>query len=326
MQAASPSRAIPKMSPAIRVNASNATLLHEQPLSILPRIMFGSSLFCLCVMFVVVVGTFTNWPTRNELEQDDSSLPEIQDSRSAVVTDAPKQAAKVTAAALEGEARRRLAKRNGTKDTVKAVCDRFSFTYCAEGMSGGQRHYYDWTIGLCVPTSHDAQFWCNRGRNRFASLEHCQRRCVTRKPPSRQCSSPTSFTVCSRRDMKHGLWFWDGDSCVGWNYNRGNCMVSRGRELTSKAACIEACQPPANGTQKPADPTLCSATRSARCTTAKVRFPFFAARKGGDHFECVEASAERLQRRLCLSPGNNFDTIEECDTACKRGSREKNRL
>ncbi|XP_072142219.1 neprilysin-1-like [Dermacentor andersoni] len=121
MQVASPSRAVPKMSPAIRVNAANATLLHEQPLSILPRIMFGSSLFCLCVMFVVVMGTFSNWPTRNELEEDDSSLPGVQDSRSAVVTDAPKQAAKVTAAALEGEARRRLAKGNGTKDTVRAA-------------------------------------------------------------------------------------------------------------------------------------------------------------------------------------------------------------
>ncbi|XP_049518997.1 uncharacterized protein LOC125943590 [Dermacentor silvarum] len=282
MQGASPGRSMAKMSPAIRVHVANAALLQEQPLSIVPRIMFGSSLFCLCVMFVIVMGTFSNWPTRNELDGDDSSPPEVQNSRSAVVTDGPKQAAEATAAALEGEATRRRAKRNGTKGTARRDCGRFSFRYCAEGPSAAQRHYYDWTIGSCVPTSHDVPLWCNRGRNRFASLEHCRSKCVTRKPPSRQCSSPTSFTVCSRRDMKHGLWFWDGDSCVEWNYNRGNCMVSRGRELTSKAACIEACEPSANDTETPEVPTVCRATRSAPCTPAKMRFPFFAARKGGE--------------------------------------------
>ncbi|XP_075728763.1 uncharacterized protein LOC142769532 [Rhipicephalus microplus] len=126
--------------------------------------------------------------------------------------------------------------------------------------------------------------------------------------------------------MKHELWFWDGNSCVEWNFHRGNCMkVSQGQELTSKTACLETCKPPsANDTREVAAPSACRAARSAPCSPAKMRFPFFAAQKrGGDGFECVEASAERLQRQLCLAPGNTFASIEECDAACKRGGSEK---
>ncbi|KAL1427860.1 hypothetical protein MTO96_003192 [Rhipicephalus appendiculatus] len=303
---ASAGRVVLRMSPAIRIHAANGQPLNEQPLSLLPRIMFGSALFCVCVMLVIVMGAISNWPSRSELEGEDGSPPAVQDSRAAVATEGPIQGAKVTASSLEGEAKRRRTKSNRTKPFIKANCDRFSFTYCAGG--GAQRHYYDWTVGSCVSTPHAGPLLCNRGRNRFASLEHCRRSCMTRKPPSRQCSMPASFTVCSRRDMKHDLWFWDGNSC-------------------SKTACLETCkEPSANGTQEAAAPTACRAARSAPCSPAKMRFPFFAARErgGGGGFECVEASAERLQRRLCLAPGNMFASIEACDETCKRGGSEKN--
>ncbi|KAL3203958.1 hypothetical protein MRX96_041624 [Rhipicephalus microplus] len=298
---ASVGRVALRMSPAIRIHASDAQPLQEQPLSLLPRII--------------------NWPSRSELEGEDVSRPVVQDGRAAVATEGPIQAVKVTASPLEGEAKRRRAKSNRTKPFNKANCDQFSFIYCAGG--GAQRHYYDWTIGSCVPTPHAGPLLCNRGRNRFTSLEHCRRSCMARKTPSRQCSMPASFTVCSRRDMKHELWFWDGNSCVEWNFHRGNCM--KGQELTSKTACLETCKPPsANDTREVAVPSACRAARSAPCSPAKMRFPFFAAQKrGGDGFECVEASAERLQRQLCLAPGNTFASIEECDAACKRGGSEK---
>ncbi|KAH6938905.1 hypothetical protein HPB50_014692 [Hyalomma asiaticum] len=286
-------RVVPRMSPAIRINEADAQTPREQPLSLLPRIMFGSALFCLCVMLVVVMGTISNWPSRSELEGDYSSQPEILDSRASVATGSPKRAVKVTAAALEDEATRRRAKGNGTKPFT-THCSQFSFTYCAEGQSGAQRHYFDWTIGSCASTPHGGPLLCNRGRN--------------------------------RRDMKHPLWFWDGDSCVEWNFYRGNCMRrTRGHELTSKAACLETCKLE-SANDSLGVPPACKAPRSAPCDTAKMRFPFFAVPKGGGgggSFECVEANAKRLQRQLCLAPGNSFDSIEACDTACKREGSEK---
>lgn len=96
-------------------------------------------------------------------------------------------------------------------------------------------------------------------------------------------------------------------------------------ELKSKAACLETCKPPsANDTEEAQLPAVCRAARSAPCSTAKMRFPFFAARKPGGGFKCVEASAERLQRRLCLAPGNIFASIKACNATCKRGGSEKN--
>ncbi|XP_049269788.1 uncharacterized protein LOC125757744 [Rhipicephalus sanguineus] len=126
--------------------------------------------------------------------------------------------------------------------------------------------------------------------------------------------------------MKHDLWFWDGNSCTEWNFHRGNCMyVLQDHELKSKAACLETCKPPsANDTEEAQLPAVCRAARSAPCSTAKMRFPFFAARKPGGGFKCVEASAERLQRRLCLAPGNIFASIKACNATCKRGGSEKN--
>ncbi|XP_049270236.1 uncharacterized protein LOC119386261 [Rhipicephalus sanguineus] len=196
MPGASNGRVVPRMSPVIRVHASNAQSLHEQSLSLLPRIMFGSALFCACVMLVIITGAISNWPSQSELEGEDASPPAVHDSRAAVATDGPIQGAKVTASALEGKAKRRRAKSNRPTPFIKANCDRFSFTYCSGG--GARRHYYDWTIGTCVSTPHAGPLLCNRGRNRFASLEHCRRSCMARKPPSRQCSMPASFTVCSR--------------------------------------------------------------------------------------------------------------------------------
>ncbi|XP_075724605.1 uncharacterized protein LOC142767222 [Rhipicephalus microplus] len=196
---ASVGRVALRMSPAIRIHASDAQPLQEQPLSLLPRIMFGSALFCVCVMLVITMGAISNWPSRSELEGEDVSRAAVQDSRAAVATEGPIQAVKVTASPLEGEAKQRRAKSNRTKPFNKANCDQFSFIYCAGG--GAQRHYYDWTIGSCVPTPHAGPLLCNRGRNRFTSLEHCRRSCMARKTPSRQCSMPASFTVCSRRKI-----------------------------------------------------------------------------------------------------------------------------
>ncbi|XP_077512527.1 uncharacterized protein LOC144123594 [Amblyomma americanum] len=301
-----------------RVQQPNVPVIQEQPLALLPRIMFGSMLLCLCVMFVATMAVLKNWPSREEIKAEDNN-PVARAGDEAGAGDP----AAATPAALEGSARR-----NGTRSTdttpPSLLCDRTSFTYCAGGpSSSAERHYYDPWTGSCVSTLHKMpEVVCNRGRNRFTSLEQCRRSCVTKRPPSRICSSVTSFVDCSERDMKHTWWFWDGDGCVKWNFPEGRCLGTAGRELTTESACRQACKPSGNHTDKPADPTACWPSNSVPCAPNVLRYPFFAQRKGTG-FECIEASALTLRRKVCLGglAANKFDTAAACNAACR--GREK---
>ncbi|XP_077512528.1 uncharacterized protein LOC144123595 [Amblyomma americanum] len=318
---------MPKAPSAIRIQRPNSPVLQEDPPILLPRILFGSALFCLCIMFVAVMAVLKNWPSREELEAEGNS-PEVRagDEAGAGDTGAGGPVA-VTPAALEGSARRSSV--NSTAVTQSSLrCDRTSFRYCAGGPSStAERHYYDPWTSSCVSTRHKMpEVVCNRGRNRFTSFEQCRQTCVTKQPPSRQCSSGTHFVACSERDMKHNWWFWDGDGCVKWNFPEGRCPRTAGRELTTESACRQACMPSGNHTDQPVDPTTFWPSNSVLCAPSVMRFPFFAHRKGNG-YECIRLSAQTLGQKVCLggSTANKFNTAAACNAAC-RGSAKENRL
>ncbi|KAL1467128.1 hypothetical protein MTO96_026286 [Rhipicephalus appendiculatus] len=177
----------------------------------------------------------------------------------------------------------------GSSKSGNASCGGPAFRPCSGGPT---EFYYNGTRQACMMVTPNGTGLCNRGQNRFTSLENCHQRCVDGGEPAEECYQKAVFAECGARDVVDSWWWYlDGKGCRHWR-----CVDARGRE------------PP------------CVAPKGVACDFKQLRFGYIAdASPGG--------SAARRCRKLpsvggeakvqhCLVGSNKFPTLEACQRRC----------
>ncbi|KAL3198883.1 hypothetical protein MRX96_001463 [Rhipicephalus microplus] len=194
--------------------------------------------------------------------------------------------------------------------------------------------FFSHAANACVPVgSNPAVQLCNRGANRYASLEDCSFDCVRTPHPSSRCFRTDLFTTCSSDDIVNGstTWFFDGSGCHMWNFPSGQCPSFDADLFTSLAQCRTRCLPPEGLKTKsvvtepvdravPANSYTCSVPRPSICTGRQLRFPVFFQRALGPEYrhECLSAGLVADTDHRCLTGRNKFRTQRDCENACVR--------
>ncbi|KAL1475787.1 hypothetical protein MTO96_037025 [Rhipicephalus appendiculatus] len=76
---------------------------------------------------------------------------------------------------------------------MKALCGQPAFRFCS---GGPPEFYYNASGQACVESSPRGTGLCNRGRNRFTSLESCRTQCVDRETPAPKCYRKAVLAEC----------------------------------------------------------------------------------------------------------------------------------
>ncbi|XP_075539348.1 uncharacterized protein LOC142574057 [Dermacentor variabilis] len=100
-------------------------------------------------------------------------------------------------------------------------CSRHVYTHCGRPKS---EFYYSADQRACVPAAADTVHVCNRGSNRFLSLESCLTSCVNGRRVSDRCYESTLFFPCARQDVLDVPWYFDGKRCAAWTFPQGTCL------------------------------------------------------------------------------------------------------
>lgn len=222
-----------------------------------------------------------------------------------------------------------------TKDQYR--CDAVFYKFCTRPH---REFFFSPAANACVPVgSNPAVQLCNRGANRYASLEDCSFDCVRTPRPSSRCFRTDLFTTCSSDDIVNGssTWFFDGSGCHVWNFPSGQCPSFDADLFTSLAQCRTRCLPPEGMKTKsvvtepvdravPANSYTCRVPRPSVCTGRQLRFPVFFRRAVGPEYrsECLSAGLVADTDHRCLTGRNKFRTQRDCENACA-GSLEGNR-
>ncbi|KAL1418367.1 hypothetical protein MTO96_005739 [Rhipicephalus appendiculatus] len=188
-------------------------------------------------------------------------------------------------------------------------CIRHVYTHCAHPRP---EFYYSADRQDCVPAATDTVHVCNRGSNRFTSMESCLASCVNGRHVSDRCYESTLFFPCARQDLLDVPWYFDGKKCVAWSFPQGTCLsVGRRGVYRSLEECRRRC---VLRTDSECDETPAAETCSAR----QLRHPYFADMQAHGGARCVNASRRTLQSRRCLIGSNQFASLDACRRACVR--------
>ncbi|KAH8022279.1 hypothetical protein HPB51_023166 [Rhipicephalus microplus] len=85
---------------------------------------------------------------------------------------------------------------SNTKTAVPG-CQEPSHTYCT---GSEPEYFYSSLADACVLASENPVQLCNRGRNKFSSLNRCEMHCVRAEQPHLDCLEKPQFTACKRQD------------------------------------------------------------------------------------------------------------------------------
>ncbi|XP_065303722.2 uncharacterized protein [Dermacentor albipictus] len=187
------------------------------------------------------------------------------------------------------------------------LCSRHVYTYCARPQP---EFYYSADHRACVPAAADTVHVCNRGSNRFSSLDSCLTSCVNGHRVSDRCHESTLFFPCDRQDMVDVPWYFDGKKCVAWTFPQGSCLsVARRGVFRSSAECRRRCV-------LSTEPDCTRPPPAEACSPRQLRHPYFADMQAGGGARCVNASRRTLQSHRCLIGTNQFASPAACRKAC----------
>ncbi|XP_065311577.1 uncharacterized protein [Dermacentor albipictus] len=210
-------------------------------------------------------------------------------------------------------------KRNGfagSNTSVHETCGRPAFRFC----SGGQAEfYYNGTRQACMMLTPDGPGLCNRGRNRFTSMESCRQQCVDGDTLAHECYHKAVLAQCEARDVVDTWWWYlEGKGCRHWRFPRGRCPSTEGNVFPTSLECVRRCVD-AKGSQPP-----CIAPMGVACNITQLRFGYVAeaSPRGSGARRCRQLPSAGGESKLhrCLAGANKFPTLEACQRRCVRAS------
>ncbi|KAH7955576.1 hypothetical protein HPB52_001382 [Rhipicephalus sanguineus] len=192
-----------------------------------------------------------------------------------------------------------------------AACGLPAFRLCSGGPT---EFYYNGTRQACMMATPDGAGVCNRGQNRFTSLESCRQRCVDSGEPAYECFEKPVFAECDARDVVDSWWWYlDGKGCRHWRFPRGLCPDG-GEVFATSSECVRRCVD-AKGREPP-----CVTPKGVVCEVQQLRFGYIAdASPGGSAARrCRElpSAGGEVKVRHCLVGANKFPTFEACQRRC----------
>ncbi|XP_065285162.1 uncharacterized protein [Dermacentor albipictus] len=209
-------------------------------------------------------------------------------------------------------------------EPTKHGCTSALHTYCVKVRD---EYYYQPAVNACVMTATDSTVVCNHSRNKFASHASCRKNCVDSAVPAEKCFHAATFSKCTRRDVRHKWWYFDGARCQSWDFPLGACPsltdADGGDAFASWHECAQYCDGGARDQHHRHSKRRCLPPIREPCTAQQLRFPYFAVgvpNAGSGNFRCIKASGAVLAHHRCPTGGNRFQTKEDCAKMCLRRS------
>ncbi|XP_049516317.1 uncharacterized protein LOC125942210 [Dermacentor silvarum] len=201
------------------------------------------------------------------------------------------------------------------RESAKPACEEPVFRFCS---GGPPEVYYNDTSHACVELTHEVPGLCNRGRNRFTSMESCRHECMDGKPPAAECYQKTVFAECQARDVVDSWWWYlEGKGCRRWRFPRGRCPSPKADVFRTSLECVRRCADEPGRRRGP-----CRVPATVLCDAQQLRFGVFAdeATDGSGARLCreVPSASDHHARQQCLVGANRFPTMEACRKACLR--------
>ncbi|KAH7937719.1 hypothetical protein HPB49_015051 [Dermacentor silvarum] len=199
---------------------------------------------------------------------------------------------------------------------AQRTCSDALFTICRKA---NREYRYSRSANACVEAGAGdvaaLLHVCNRSPNRFPSVQVCEKRCVFSERPSDSCLEQPLFAACARQDVKNRWWFFDGRSCLRWDFPRGGCPANNGvvAIFSSEAECVWRCTNPRY--------PPCRKPASAPCGDKFLKFPAFADVSADDgRVRCLTTLASRPRVRRCLAGSNRYRSKAACEQSCERNT------
>ncbi|KAH6921452.1 hypothetical protein HPB50_000600 [Hyalomma asiaticum] len=196
---------------------------------------------------------------------------------------------------------------------TKAACGRPVFRFCS---GGPPEFYYNGSGQACVMLSARSSGLCNRGRNRFASIESCQTQCTHTKRPSPHCLEKAVLSECKQMDIVHTWWWYlEGKGCRRWRFPEGFCPSMDAHVFRTSLDCVRRCT---EGRQKP-----CRVPTPVPCHVEYQRYGYIAVESAHSdrsrRCRALPSATSRGSQQHCLAGDNRFPTMEACRKSCMRG-------
>ncbi|XP_037498249.1 uncharacterized protein LOC119371856 [Rhipicephalus sanguineus] len=157
---------------------------------------------------------------------------------------------------------------------------------------------------------------CNRGRNRFTSMQSCRTQCVDRETPAALCYRKAVLAECQARDVRK-TWWWhvDGKGCRRWRFPEGHCPSLEADVFRTAQECVRRCVdsrvPP------------CRVPSAVPCEVKHLHYGYIAveATHGEKARRCraLPSAGDGGTLQHCLAGANRFPTMEACRKNCMRG-------
>ncbi|KAH6928180.1 hypothetical protein HPB50_012393 [Hyalomma asiaticum] len=191
---------------------------------------------------------------------------------------------------------------------TRPSCDAVYYTFCERAQRAPREYHYRRAANDCVDASNAADV-CNRGANRFSSLDHCLQSCVSAEHPAEECFERPLFTRCARQDALSSWWHFEGDKCVPWTFPSGGCPANGSTVFTTARECRKHCLHRGARCRRP---------EVVACGRRHLKYPYFAhlyTQEG--RVRCLRSSETLLQGHQCLSGANRFRSRQACYTSCR---------
>ncbi|KAH7974032.1 hypothetical protein HPB49_008629 [Dermacentor silvarum] len=174
--------------------------------------------------------------------------------------------------------------------SIWVVSGQPAFRFCS---GGPVEFYYNGSSHACTMLSTRGQGLCNRGRNRFTSMESCRR----------------------QRDVIETWWWYvDGKGCRRWQFPEGRCPSLDADVYPTALECVRRC---AESGGSP-----CRVPRAVPCEAKQLRYGYIAdaSAHGARTRRCRElpSAGGGGARQHCLAGANRFPTLKACRRSCMR--------
>ncbi|KAH6923112.1 hypothetical protein HPB50_022251 [Hyalomma asiaticum] len=157
---------------------------------------------------------------------------------------------------------------------------------------------------------------CNRGRNRFTSIESCRTLCMDTRKPSPHCFEKAVLSECKQEDIVESWWWYlEGKGCRRWRFPEGYCPSTDADLFRTSMDCVRRCT---EGGRKP-----CREPRAVPCQVKYMRHGYIAVESAHNattrRCRALPSASRRGAQQYCLAGANRFPTMEACHRSCMRG-------
>ncbi|KAG1714818.1 Papilin [Nymphon striatum] len=171
------------------------------------------------------------------------------------------------------------------------------------------RYYYDEVKDSCEIFDFKG---CNGNRNTFLKIEECEHFCRDPKIRGPECDLPKKEGHCQYSFEK---WYFDPKmGCTSFNYS--GCAGNNNR-FDNFETCHETCENSTPNETPKVEVCL------LELNTGYCENPEELKTEAKFYFDILEMNCSKFLFRGCAGNENNFDTIEECHTACSKDQISK---